>query len=498
MLMFACIYGEVSSEIRSEQRPDANLLVDLAFTFSPLVEQTASDTIVLEISGQGLLFGSSSHRPADDLESSRNLAYEIVRRATQTDLQVNVSVASNPDAAIHSARCFKGVIVITPGEELAQLSHLAIKYLDYSLADIEEKRVEEIRETLRLWGIRTFGELARLPLSGVAQRLGQEGVRLQKLAQGKSERHLVLVQPPIGFSQTLELEHPIAELEPLSFILSRLLNQLCANLNMQALATNELRLKLVAERCSEYRLQSGIDAVNKSPTEVDTQNTADLHERTITLPVPMCDPKTLLRLLLLDIEAHPPAAPIILVTIAAEPIKPRISQTGLFVPLAPEPEKLEVTLARLAKLVGADKVGSPEPLNTHRPDAFRMTKFRLNQRTARNIRKRSRFALNADGTPSLPVMGFRIFRPPWPAEVQIRDGQPVRISARSAISSLRGKVTCAAGPWRGSGDWWTADVWARDEWDVAVADSNRSESERLCRIYRDLISDKWFVEGMYD
>src|SRR5207245_279668 len=123
-------------------------------------------------------------------------------------------------------------------------------------------------------------------------------------------------------------------------------------MNAKALATNELRLRLKLENKTE-------------------------HERTITLPVPMHSPKTLLRLLLFEIEAQPPEAAVVSVTIVAEPVKPRTAQTGLFIPLAPEPEKLELTLARLVKLVGADKVGSPEILDTHRPDAFRMKRFSL-------------------------------------------------------------------------------------------------------------------------
>ena len=97
-------------------------------------------------------------------------------------------------------------------------------------------------------------------------------------------------------------------------------------------------------------------------------------------------------------------------------------------------------------------------------------------------------------------MGFRMFRPSWRAEVQTLDGEPVRIAARSmdASSAMRGKIVCASGPWRSSGDWWGADVWARDEWDVAIADSNRGQSDVLCRIYRDLASQEWFVEGCYD
>ena len=93
-------------------------------------------------------------------------------------------------------------------------------------------------------------------------------------------------------------------------------------------------------------------------------------------------------MLLFEIEAQPPQAAIISVTIVAEPVKPRMAQTGLFIPLAPEPEKLELTLARLAKLVGADKVGSPEILDTHRPDAFRMNRFSISNGKNKSRRHR--------------------------------------------------------------------------------------------------------------
>ena len=471
--MFASIYGRTIPKCGFQGDAGQALLIDLAFTFSPLVEQTV-DTVVLDVAGQELLFGSPANsRPVVDdnaeIDSARALANEIVRRAAQIGFKVNVSVAANPDAAIHSARSFKGVTVIPAGRESLQLGNLPLKLLDYSLADIEKERVEEISETLELWGLRTFNDFARLPLAGVAQRLGQAGVRLQKLAQGKSDRQMVLVQPPLGFEQSLELEHPVAELEPLSFILSRLLNQLCANLHSHALATNELRLRLKLENKKE-------------------------HERTITLPVPMHNPKTLLRLLLFEIEAQPPTAAVISVTIVAEPVKPRVAQTGLFIPLAPEPEKLELTLARLAKLVGADKVGSPEILDTHRPDAFRMKRFSI---STQNKSRRNR--QSAIGNRQC-VMGFRVFRPPWRAEVQTIHGRPMRISAHDVKSSclVRGKVICASGPWRTSGDWWRPDVWARDEWDIAVADSIPKQSDVLCRIYRDVQSEEWFVEGIYD
>ncbi|HXI26320.1 MAG TPA: hypothetical protein VNG71_20875 [Pyrinomonadaceae bacterium] len=470
-----------------------SLLVDLAFTFSPLVEQTTIDTVVLDASGQELLFGGTSEfSESAEVESAVNLANEIFSRSKYLLLKTNVAVASNPDTAIHAARSFRGISLIPPGEELSPLGSLSIKKLDCSLVAIDEKRAEELQETFALWGIRTFADLARLPLAGVAERLGQDGVRLQKLAQGQTHRNLNLVRPPVGFEQSLELEHPISELEPLSFILSRLLNQLCANLNEYALATNEVRLSL------------GLEPV-RTPLACNQQHAGGVrtkcaHELGINLPVPMRHPKTLLRLLVFEIEREPPQAPIVSVTIDAVPVKPRAAQTGLFIPLAPEPERLEITLARLVKLVGSDNVGSPEILDTHRPDAFRMKRFTLNHRGHGGRNPKAGINRQSAIGNRQCVMGFRIFRPPWNADVQTVRGRPARINARNPkiSSKVRGEIVCAAGPWRASGDWWRSDVWARDEWDVAVLDSTSNENEILCRIYRDLTSEQWFVEGVYD
>ena len=488
--MFACIYGRSVSETvpsGAEKEEPSSPLVDLAFSFSPLVEKTSEDTVVFDISGQNLLFGIPNKSAADgsstdETQVALRLAREISRQAGRLNLKVNVAIAASPDAAIHAARAFKGSTVIPAGEETSRLGALSIKRLDHSLAGVEEKRAEEILETFTFWGVRTFSDLADLPLAGVAERLGQEGLRLKRLAEGTTERPLNLVRPPIGFEQSLEIEHPISELEPLSFILSRLLNQICANLNEYALATNELKLCL---RTEEAERDQGPSSVTEAPSS--------LHERSITLPVPMRDPKTFLRLLLLDIETRPPQAPISAVSITAQPVKPHARQKGLFIPLAPEPEKLEITLARLAKLVGPDRVGSLEIVDTHRVDVFRMTKFRLRRRSGRNVRKDV-----AHASPAWPVIGFRIFRPAWRAEVQTAGGQPRRIDARGAQARVRGRILCAAGPWRASGDWWRPDVWARDEWDVAVTDSTGEKTEVLCRIYRDLISGEWFLAGIYD
>jgi protein ImuB len=456
--MFACIHAlKIAVDLS---------LSDFAYTFSPIVEETKPNTVVITVDGCELLFGSAYQ-----------LANEAVRQAKKSGMEggleglVNVAIAANPDAAIHAATHLNGITFVSPGEELTCLGEFPIEALEYSLVNVEKELADELLETLRLWGIRTFHDFALLPVAGVSERLGQEGLRLQQLAAGKTERHLKVKQPVPVFANSIELEHGLIELEPLSFIFSRLLNQLCATLNAYALATNELVVQMQLENQTS-------------------------HERKLSLPHPMRDHKVFLKLLLLDAEMHPPQAPVRAVSITCEPVKPRVLQNGLFVPLAPAPDKLELTLARLAKLVGEQNIGSPVLLDTHRPDAFNMKRFTLNtDLKRRKAANNSQFAIPN----SQSALGFRMFRPPLRAVVQVDRGRPVQISAWNKQRSVYGKVVSLAGPWRTSGDWWRDDGWARDEWDVAVkTGGEKSEEQTLYRIYRELSNGAWFVEGNYD
>ena len=164
-------------------------------------------------------------------------------------------------------------------------------------------------------------------------------------------------------------------------------------------------------------------------------------------------------------------------------------------PLAPAPDKLELTLARLAKLVGDENIGSPVLLDTHRPDAFSVKRFVLD--TKSDFRKRNRRNSKLEIRNSKLTVGFRMFRPPLRAVVQVDRGLPAQISAWGKQRSVYGKVVEVAGPWRTTGDWWRDDRWARDEWDVAIV-PNKQVDQVLYRIYRELKTDIWFVEGAYD
>jgi protein ImuB len=275
-------------------------------------------------------------------------------------------------------------------------------------------------------------------------------VQLHKLAQGASMRPIVPHADALRFVEIMELDYEIETIEPLTFILSRMLDQLCSRMRSRNRATHEVRLRL------------------------------GTHVRVLKLPLPVRNPRLLTKLLILDLEAHPPGAAVKRVEVEAIPTKPRVVQNGLFVPLSPEPEKLELTLARLKAVVGEENVGAAEILDTHRPDAFRMEKFHLGERGS------LRMGMDSTTTSSCSL-SLRLFRPPLEATVQLRNAAPSWI----AFHGVHGSIITARGPWRTSGDWWRPNMWDREEWDIEVCDV-------FYRIYYDVHLDRWYAQGAYD
>lgn len=432
-------------------------LLDCAQSFSGCVEDAAADTAILDLAGMESLFGSP-----------QEIAQGMFARAAQLGLNANVAAAANPDAAVLAARGFSGVTILPSGKESGHLGSLPLEVMfAVEPASEEEKTTEDFLQTLHRWGVRDLQALAALPAIALSERLGQEGLRLQQLARGAASRTLVPVEEPATFEEAIELEFPIVLLEPLAFLLKRLLDQICARLASRALATQELRLTLELESFS-----------SKTRTQ-------QFH-RTLRLPLPMLDPKLFLKLLQLDLNANPPGAPIKKIHLAVEPARPRSAQGGLFLPPSPEPEKLELTLARIASLVGESRVGSVELLDTHRAEGFRMRRFATQFTAKKNPEKNL-----ADD--KCPVTALRMFRPPLRARVTLEEGEPVHVVCKK--KEVQGAVLWKAGPWRSSGDWWEREAWARDEWDIAL---QTSENVALYRLVHDLLAGSWFVEGTYD
>jgi protein ImuB len=473
-------------------------LIDAACVFSPRVEDTAADTLVLDLAGLETLFGP----PA-------KIARELARRASELGVEAHVAVAANPDAAVYIARGFAGVTIVAEDQTAERLGLLEVEVLAREAERREDldgaPPVERFAEVMERWGIRKLRPFANLPSVAVVERLGQRGLTLQQLARGARRRTLAPLEPPLEFEETIELEYPVENLEPLAFLLNRMLEHLCARLGARSLATNELRFTCELDALDETenppqrhrdteKNKKGKEMVSSvpepAPSEVEGCLCGEkIFERTLKLPVPMRDAKVLLKLLQLDLAAHPPGAPVKKVVLRAEPVKPRATQGGFFVPVTPEPEKLELLLARVAALVGEVNVGAVEVQDSHRPDAHRMKRFSVSgfqfpERRAGNGKQETG---NAGAR-----LALRLYRPPLRARVEVQGSKPARVSF---LAVARAEVLACAGPWRTSGEWWTNEGWQRDEWDVAV---RTKDGTALYRMYRDAASGEWFVFGSYD
>jgi protein ImuB len=469
---------------RSEAQEQAAhaALLDVGWSISPRVEDTAVDTIVLDLEGLASLFG------ADE-----NSARELSQRASRIGLIPHVAVASNIEAAILAARGFAGITIVPAGEEFAPLGELPIRTL---LTDVE------VLETLERWGVDCLRALAALPVLQLSERLGQEGVRLHELARGARVRSLVLAEASLSFEEEIELEDSVEELEPLSFLLGRLLDQLCARLEARALAVRTIHVRFELEPSFEKDVQALKD-------ESRSKTASKEYVKVLTLPVAMRDSKVLLKLVRLSLQANPPKSPIQKIRMAADTAALRVAQSGLFVPRGPDPEKLELTIARLAKLVGESNVGVAELLDTHRAENFRMARWAggTNFPSTKVTRKRRKEAVSSVEKPQKArqvASGFRMIRPAIAANVEVNEERPVRVS----FGGMQGEVVAASGPWRSSGEWWQEDGWDQDEWDLAIdfalpgglQEKNASwwPQYGVCRIYYDVPRRSWFVRGFYD
>jgi protein ImuB len=368
----------------------------------------------------------------------------------------------------------------------------------------------QLLEAFNRWGIRKLRELAALPDVALSERLGQAGIDFQKLARGAICRTLVPFEPPLVFEEMIELEYPLVLLEPLAFLLGRLLERLCARLEAHALATQELRLELGLQNGWQTEDLSTNNNGGTGFLARPAREQSRFFQRTLRLPVPLLDSRTFLKLLQLDLKAHPPGAPIIKIRLAAEPARPRAAQNGLFLPPTPEPEKLELTLARIAGIVGEDKVGSLELLDTHRPEGFCMRRFAPESFSPqRHPSATLRAGSDAEGINnkrstdySVPqrlctgdlVTALRIFRPPINVVVTMQDSRLAHITCPKN-KEMQGEILWTAGPWRSSGDWWEHEGWARDEWDIAVQGET---GIALYRLVRDRLEGRWILEGTYD
>jgi protein ImuB len=446
-------------------------LMSCAEQFSPRMEAIAAPqeescgaTLVLDVSGSERLLGSARQIAIAMQQSVRALGYEA-----------SVAASHNAYAAVLAARGTPGATALAPGSETEALAPLPLSVLE----------ADEVQaQTFAAWGIHTLGELAALPARALVARVGQSGLRLQAQARGEYAHLLVPAEDPAdaALCESVELEHPVELLEPLLFLLSQMLEQVLQRAAGHALAIASVETCLTLERnvldVAAHNHASGVDAHYE-------------YRRTVRPALPERDRQILLKLIQLDLELHPPEAAVVALRIVAHPARAQTTQQGLFAAQAPEAGRLEVLLARLRKLVGEDRVGAPELLDTHAPEAFRVASFEIGQPASpRNLNRAAQSATQSGPQAAHHAPALRMVRPPHAIRVELRADAPSAMD----YEGQRCMLQASSGPWRTSGAWWTHPAWCREEWDVVL----KEYAQRCLRLAHDPSADCWYVIGIYD
>jgi protein ImuB len=427
---------------RSEEAGARSALLACAASFTPRIEERGRGSTylcVLDIAGTTQLFGPPAKLAASLLEQLRAVG-----------LTASVAVAAN----FHAARCLalarnSGFCVIPSGQERTALAPLPLAVLDLTAQQAD---------TFAAWGIRALDELAALPEASLIARMGQEAKRLRQLALGTASHLFVPLEEDLSLEEKIELDTPVDLLDSLLFVLRVLLEQLIAR------AANQL--VTLASVTVVLKLEGGIE-----------------YTRTVRPALASNDPQLWLKLVRLDLAAHSPQAAILAVALSAETGSRSKVQLGLFTPQAPEPDRLDITLARLRSLVGEDCVGTPVLKDAHRPDSFEVAPFRV-------IAVHSKSNVSTEPQPTRSAL--RILRPAETLGITLRNKTPEAFIFRAA----RYRVERAYGPWIASGEWWNPTLWAAQQWDIIARNAN-GETLYCCLSYEPL-EKAWQMAGLYD
>ena len=419
--------------------PEAGALAAVARTFTPRVEAPSPTPVLLDLSGLGRLW-----------PTPQELGRALLDAAASRAIEAQAALAFSRATALVLARARPGLTVVPAGGEGAALAPLPLELLDVGA---------ERLSLFRRWGLRTIGDLARLSPVSLAARFGPEGPRLARLARGEDDGVFVPAPLPERFETTLELDWPVDGLEPLAFLLGRVLEPLCASLAARGAKASSLAVSLGL-----------VDGTT--------------HALSLRPAAPSGEARTWRTLVLLDLEARPPRDAIVRVTARAEPTPVRAVAV-----LAPRPGPALAGAAR-----GDD--GAAPRVDGGGPLRLAAARRHPPARGLRRLDLRAPAAPTgeAGGAAPFPRVALRAYRPPRLAHVELRGGAPSFVSA----PGVRGAVAACAGPWRASGDWWDV-AFSREEWDVLLAlPRGPAPGGGLYRIFLDRLREEWFVEGELD
>ena len=452
-----------------EERAATTAVLGCLASFSPRVEARARAgtawEAVLDLSGTERLLGES-----------QDVGDALLERLAGLGFYASLVVAGNADAGLSLARF--GAARFGAGRaagralrcRVVQTAELggALRNLPVGVLRLDDGQADRFEA----WGIRTLGELSALREEDLIVRMGQAGKVLWARARGEFQEMLQPVLELLRLEASAEFDDALETLDQVLFCLNPMLEGLLARAGERALAVATLDVLMTLQICAD-RVEGDLE---ERPPEV--------FQRRVQPAVATLDRALLLKLIQLDLEAHPVPGAIVRVELRAEAGDPSRIQLGLFAPQMPEPTRFEDTYARLSAVVGETNVGRLCALDTYARERFRLERFRLPTGVGKAAAPREDKAA--------PAMALRRIRPP--AEVKVWTVN--RQIERFVFEAAQYQVTRCYGPWRTSGEWWGQEAWSYDAWDVVARTGNGEVM--LCVMGFDLLRKRWQMEGIYD
>lgn len=426
---------EVLTRVPDQEEVLQTILLQAAQALTPRMEATRFGQVTCDLSGWA---GDSTERVEG-----------VLRGLEGQGLEATAGVAPTPDLAGLAAKTARPLRLL-PDDAAAIRTFL--DPLPLSVMEIHPATME----ILNLWGVRSLGALLKLSQDEVGERLGPEIAGVWTRLRHGQVRVLHCTTPPQLYRERHDFEPAVDCLEPLLFILKRLIGRLVGRLEARYLVIERVGLSFQFDDGREWN-------------------------RGFQVPEPTADVDLLLGMLHRWLEQFRTESPIVVVRVEASPARPHAAQRSLLESALKDPNRFAETLAQLSGLTGMERVGTPQVFSEREPDAFQMVSFR-EHRHGEGV-----------GSERAPAYGLplRRFRPPHPVTVSLDEGRKPVAFHSTALSQ---RVRRAHGPWRSSGKWWdAARQWEREEWDVLSSDGC------LYRLVREEhAGGRWVLEGRYD
>lgn len=257
---------------------------------------------------------------------------DAVTRALPGDARPRIGIAGTHFAATIAAMAAQPgtPVIVDPGADAGFLGDRPSGLLTTD---------PDVRARLTRFGLHRIVQVAELPLSALIARFGEEGGRLHARARGQETDPFRPRRATKRLALAVPIEPPAEEIEPVRFVLHRLVGALAEQLTGRGLAADRAVLALDLDLAF---------APTGTPPRIEVEQ---------RFPEPTADAEAVERLLFARLEREPPPAAVQRLDLELRGTTPAAGQQlPLFVPQAARTARLDWQLARLALTYGEDRV----------------------------------------------------------------------------------------------------------------------------------------------